>query len=175
MYAKPDRNPFVGANGVVMKCTKNSTSAALHSTGLGPAFGTKYTVFSARINGQYMSRLIFDLVHTHKDHPGSQRSESDAVLDVMPQLLDLSKGGIRGLLVDSAVRGLAVTTLHRQGIRVINYPHAQSNPGGGAGRRLDPGRVEKTDCVTQRPTSTTSGRTASTRSSPWVASSWNSS
>lgn len=142
-YAKPDRNLFVGADGVVMKCSPKSASTALHSTGVGPVHGTKYTVFSTRISGQYMSRLIFDLVHTHKEHPGSQRDEKDAVLDVMPELLRLSKGGIRGLLVDSAVRGSAVTTLHRQGIRVINYPHAQSNSNGGAGRRLDPGRVEK--------------------------------
>lgn len=143
VYAKPDRNLFVGADGVVMRIRKGETaSAALHETGVGKVYGSKYTVFSARINGQYMSRLIFDLVHTHKEHPGSQRSESDAVLDVMPELLRLSKGGLRGLLVDSAVRGKAVTILHRQGIRVINYPHAQSNPDG-HDNRLNPTRVEK--------------------------------
>lgn len=60
----------------------------------------------------------------------------------MPELLLLSKGGIRGLLVDSAVRGAAVTILHRQGIRVISYPHALSNPDG-TDKRLNPNRVEK--------------------------------
>lgn len=60
----------------------------------------------------------------------------------MPELLLLSKGGIRGLLVDSAVRGAAVTILHRQGIRVISYPHALSNPDG-TDERLNPNRVEK--------------------------------
>lgn len=144
VYAKPDRNQFVGADGVVMPTRRgdNNPSAELHHTGVGNVYGSKYTVFSVRINGQYMSRLILDLVHNHTELTGSYRSESQAVLDVMPELLRLSKGGIRGLLVDSAVRGNAVTNLHRQGIRVINYPHALSNPGG-RDNRLHPDRVEK--------------------------------
>jgi hypothetical protein len=143
-YARPDRNLFVGADGVVFPVAKEGVaSAALHETGVGKVYGSKFTIFSIRVNGQYLSRVILDLAHTHKTHPGSHRSESDAVLDVMPGLLDLSQGGIRGLLVDSAVRGNAVTTLHRAGIRVINYPHAASNPEGGKDNRLNATRVEK--------------------------------
>jgi hypothetical protein len=143
VYDRPDRNVFAGTDGVVMKVgKKDSPSADLSKTGVGPAHGSKFTIFSVRISGQYMSRLLLALVHNHKVHPGSYRSESDAVLDVMPELLRLSKGGIRGLLVDSAVRGYAVTALHRQGIRVVNYPHAQSNPDG-KDARLNPKRVEK--------------------------------
>lgn len=145
-YRNPDRNQFVGADGTVMpvpRKTDNAT-AALCRTGTGKkVFGSKYTIFSTRINSQYMSRIILDLVHTHTKHPGSARTESDAVLDVMPKLRALSNDGVKGLLVDSAVRGQAVIELQRGGLIVVNYPHAQHNPGGGPGRRLNPSRKEK--------------------------------
>lgn len=147
VYARPDRNLFVGQDGVVFPIAKEGVaSAALHETGVGKVYGSKFAIFSIRVNGQYLSRVILDFLHVHSTHPGSHCSESEAVLDVMPKLLDLSHGGIRGLLVDSAVRGKAVTALHRQGIRVVNYPHAASNPdGGGGGKRLNPTRVEKSE------------------------------
>ena len=50
---------------------------------------------------------------------------------------------MKGLLVDSVLRGNAVTALQRQGITVVNYPHAQSNPDGGGGKRLNATRREK--------------------------------
>jgi hypothetical protein len=56
---------------------------------------------------------------------------------------DLAGGGMRGLLYDSAIRGPVVTALQRHGVIVVNHPHAASNPDGGAGNRLNPSRVEK--------------------------------
>lgn len=145
-FRRPDRNSFVGGDGVVFPFSRKHLlgSAAEHVTGeKRQVYGSKFTILSARINGQYLSRLILDLRHTHEDHIGSAKDESTAVLDSLPELCDLAKGGIRGLLFDSAIRGNAVTKLQRDGVHVINYPHAASNPDGGAGKRLNPSRKEK--------------------------------
>ena len=145
-FRRPDRNSLLGGDGVVFPfSTKHLIgSAARHVTGdKQQVYGSKFTIMSARIDGQYLSRLILDLRHTHKDLPGSATDESAAVLDAMPELCDLAQGGIRGLLFDSAIRGNAVIKLQRDGVHVINYPHAASNPDGGAGKRLNPSRKEK--------------------------------
>lgn len=145
-FRRPDRNSLLGGDGVVFPfSTKHLIgSAARHVTGdKQQVYGSKFTIMSARIDGQYLSRLILDLRHTHKNHPGSATDESAAVLDAMPELCNLAQGGIRGLLFDSAIRGNAVIKLQRDGVHVINYPHAASNPDGGAGKRLNPSRKEK--------------------------------
>jgi hypothetical protein len=160
-YRKADRNQFVGVDGVVHPTSKKrkSPSSALHSTGVGPVFGSKYTIFSVRVDGQYMSRVILDFKHTRKGLAGSANDEAAAIREIAPTLRDLARrkrrdhdsaewetyphSGMKGLLVDSVIRGRDVIDLHRDGIIVINYPHAASNPDGGPGKRLNPTRREK--------------------------------
>lgn len=154
-FKKPDRNQFVGADGVVFPVPRkgNNPTAAVHETGVGKVYGSKYTMFSIRISGQYMSRVILDFVHTLKAHEilGDDRAreahlatdESQAVLDVMPHLAAQAGSGLHGLLVDSAVRGQALVQLQRSDMVVVNYPYAESNPNSKEGGRLAKGRVEK--------------------------------
>lgn len=85
--------------------------------------------------------------------------EAAAIMDIAPTLRDLTQRkrrdhdsdewdtysgyGMKGLLVDSVIRGRGVMHLQEDGIVVVNYPHAQSNPDGGPGKRLNPTRREK--------------------------------
>ena len=60
IYQQADRNQYIGVDGVVMPLRNRSadlSSCSLHSVGGGThkIYGSKYTVFSARIDGQYMS------------------------------------------------------------------------------------------------------------------------
>jgi hypothetical protein len=132
-----------------------------HGTSIGRHFvggdttkrvrGSKFTVGSTRISGQYMSRVIFEFAHTGTDPNSRATDEQQAVRDITPIIGALTektinrktKRGLKMVLVDSAVRGQDVTHLQRLGYTVVNYPHAQSNPDGGPGKRLNPTRVEK--------------------------------
>lgn len=51
--------------------------------------------------------------------------------------------GIRGLIVDSVLRGEHLSQLADQGVIVTNYPHALSNPDARTHGRLGPRRKEK--------------------------------
>ena len=159
VYRAPDPNQWLGADGVVLpvadtrkKGTPNPT-ADLYTVagGSAKAYGSKWVPISIRLRGQAHSRVIVYFAHVHKNYPGSARTESDVVLAIAPALRDLSRDpegkvpgyGMKGILVDSAVRGEAVVTLQRNDITVVNYPHAESNPDRGPGNRLNPRRREK--------------------------------
>ena len=149
-FTRADRNQYVGFDGTVMDMPRrrgnpNATSCEEHQTcgGTGKAFGSKFTIASARITGQYGSRVILDFAHTGRDRHSRYATETDAVLDIAPRLRDLSKGGMRGVLMDSALRGQAIVDLQRQWITVVNYPHALANPDRDTKGRLADTRVEK--------------------------------
>ncbi|MBE7324576.1 hypothetical protein IEQ44_07920 [Nocardioides sp. Y6] len=147
VYNQPDRNQYVGFDGVVFKAPRKGrlSTVGTYMTGTGEAArGTKYGITSTRVNGQRHSRVILDFAHIHKSLDGSYRGESPMVEATLPGMREATNGGIKGLLVDSVIRGRAVEHLQRHGVTVINYPHAKTNPKGGAGRRLAEGRVEKT-------------------------------
>lgn len=140
---KPLRDQYLGTDGVVFVC-KNSETTHTYMTGSGAATGTKFGITSTRVSGQMHSRVITDFANITKDLEGSYNDESVYVEERLPLLRDLSDGGVKGVLVDSAIRGKAVTRLQRGGLCVVNYPHAESNPDGGPGKRLNPTRREKT-------------------------------
>lgn len=160
-YGHADRNQSVGFDGVVFKMPKVRTDPSIGEHYVGgdmtkKVHGTKFTVGSTRISGQYMSRVIFDLAHTGTDPNSRASDEQQVVCDITPIIgalteTTINKGtprektlrGLKMVLVDSAVRGQGVTFLQRLGYTVVNYPHAQSNPGRGPGQRLNPSRVEK--------------------------------
>jgi hypothetical protein len=155
-YLLADRNQYIGWDGVVFAMSRKRRSSAIGEYVVGgdtnrKVRGTKFTVGSARIAGQYMSRVIFALLHTGTDPNSQAATEQEAVLKVTPLVGALTrkkikgkvKQGLKGVLVDSVVRGQDLVRLQRLGYIVVNYPHAQSNPDGGPGKRLNPTRVEK--------------------------------
>lgn len=155
-YDHADRNQSVGFDGVVFPISRKKHGSALGEYIVGGdsnrrVRGTKFTVGSTRISGQYMSRVIFDLAHTGTDPDSRAKDEQEAVRTITPIIGQLTeraidgktKRGLKTILVDSAVRGQDVTHLQRLGYVVVNYPHAQSNPDGGPGKRLNATRVEK--------------------------------
>lgn len=147
VYGNPDRNQFIGFDGVVFAVRNHRTADTVdtHRTGTGhDATGSKFGLFSMRVDGQRHSRVIFDLAHIHKRLDGSHASEQDVIRELTVPLTALTDGGAKGLLVDSVARGELVTHLQRHGITVVNYPHAKSNPGRAEGKRWADGREEKT-------------------------------
>lgn len=150
VYGRPDRNQFIGFDGVVFAVRNHKTAdtVGVYPTGTGnDAIGSKYGIYSTRVDGQRHSRVILDLAHIHKALPGSHTSEPHVIKDLTIPLAALTSGGTKGLLVDSIARGNLVSHLQRNGITVVNYPHAKSNPGAGEGKRWADGREEKTHLV----------------------------
>ena len=151
-YEQPDRNQSIGFDGTVCPMSKRrrSTACKTHTVGgdsKAKVYGSKFTIASGRINGQYHSRVILDLAHTGTDPLSDDQSENAAVRRVTPIVKRLAskngRTGLKTIVVDSIVRGQDVTAVQRSGTIVVNYPHAQSNPDGGPGKRLNPTRVEK--------------------------------
>lgn len=144
VFARPDRNQFIGFDGTVFTAPKRSVTRDQYRTGEGTVvLGSKWGITSSRIDGQKRSRLIYSFAHIHKDVDDSFDNEQEVVRDAIPRLRDISQGGIKGLLIDSVIRGEDVILLQRVGVTVVNYPYAASNPGGGSGNRLNETRVEK--------------------------------
>lgn len=147
VYGRPDRNQFIGFDGVVFATRNHRTAETVGTYGTGTgemATGTKYGIHSTRVDGQRHSRVILDVVHIHKTLDGSYDSEQDVIENLTLPLAALANGGVKGLLVDSVARGDLITRLQRHGLIVVNYPHAKSNPGAGEGKRWADGREEKT-------------------------------
>jgi hypothetical protein len=149
-YQQVDRKQFVGFDGTVMDMPRRNdhpaaTSCEEHETcgGSSQAFGSKFTIASTRIPGQYGSRVILDFAHTGHNTHSRYATESDAILGIAPVIRDLSRGGMRGVLSDSALRGQAIIDLQRQWLTVVNFPHALENPNRDTKGRLADTRVEK--------------------------------
>ena len=145
-YQRPDRSQYIGFDGTVMPLSRRhkGDTAQEWKTGEGRmVLGSKYTIASTRVDGEAHSRICLGFAQTGKSRESVYPDEEKAVLDMAVRLRSLSDGGMKGIVVDSAVRGHAVSHLQRQWITVVNYPHAQSNPDGGAGNRLNPTRQEK--------------------------------
>lgn len=178
VYGNPDRNQFIGFDGVVFAVRNHRTADTVdtHRTGTGhDATGSKFGLFSMRVDGQRHSRVIFDLAHIHKRLDGSHASEQDVIRELTVPLTALTDGGAKGLLVDSVARGELVTHLQRHGITVVNYPHAKSNPGRAEASAGQTAARRRPTCSASSPTRTTSRTTASTSSTQSAANSWRSS
>lgn len=147
-FHNPDPAAFIGVDGTVFPMPKRKKKDACsepHSVGgqTKPRWGSKFTIFSARIPGQRYSRVILDFAHTGHAPGSAYSSESEATLAIAPAIRALSGDSVQGILVDSAIRGRDVVTLERGHLTVVNWPHAASNPDGGPGKRNGRGRVEK--------------------------------
>ncbi|MDQ1703255.1 MAG: hypothetical protein QOF57_2507 [Frankiaceae bacterium] len=157
-FANPDPRQYVGVDGTVFsvgRYTKRAlTSCQEHIVGgKVKVFGAKFTIASIRIPGQFKSRVILSYDHTGTRDPASAHpDESAAVEAVIPVLAALSNGGVKGVVVDSIVRGKAVIRLQRNGMTVVNHPHAAANPDTKPGHRHNSTRVEKSHFAHRRAT-----------------------
>jgi len=149
-FQRPWPGQYLLADGTVfglkhLRSLKNVTSCEEHSVGgqTRTVYGTKFDIISTRVPLQPQSRVILAVAHVGHDPLSHSSSEARTTVDLALRLRDLSGGGIKGVICDSAVRGAQVTELQRAGLVCVNYPHALSNPEGGAGHRLAPGRVDK--------------------------------
>jgi hypothetical protein len=146
-WQNPDREQYVGFDGTIfpMSTKRTTTACAEHSSGGSktPVFGTKFTIASIRSDGSPGSRIILDITHTGKDPLSDYSNEAAATKAVALQLNEMAQGGMKGIVVDSVVRGRDLTDLQRAGVTVVNYPHAHRNPGSKKGGRLADGRQEK--------------------------------
>lgn len=145
-FKDPDRHQYVGSDGVVFPKSRKcrSTACGDHMTGTGEqVHGPKFTILSIRLNAQYGSRIILDIAHTGSDPASRYKDEGSATVDMALMLSALAKGGMKGIIVDSVVRGRMVEQLQRAGVTVVNYPHARRNPKATRGKRMAEGREEK--------------------------------
>ena len=142
----PDRAQYVGFDGVVfpMPDKRRSTACQDHLIGTGASVhGAKYTIASTRVDGQYGSRVILDFAHNGTDPDSDYTSEAAATQAMALRLAVLAEGGMKGIVVDSVIRGELLAALQRAGLTVVNHPHAYRNPEGGKARRYNPSRQDK--------------------------------
>ena len=146
-WQDPNREQYVGFDGTIFPMTpkRASTACSDHASGgsVKPIYGTKFTFASLRINGVYGSRLILDFSHNGKDPLSDYPNEGAATKGMALRLNQEAQGGMKGIIVDSVVRGSDLVELQRNGVTVVNYPHAHRNPGSKDGGRLAEGRQEK--------------------------------
>ncbi len=149
-HKDPDLSQHVHSDGTVFKAPKDkrdvdNSSYDTHDEGGVPnkAYGTKFAILSTRIQGQPHSRVICSFAHVGTDKLSAASQEAEACVGLVLELRDLSHGGVKGIIMDSALRGQGITGLQRQWITVTNYPHAEKNPNRSAGQRFSEGRVEK--------------------------------
>ena len=74
---------------------------------------------------------------------GSPGGESEPVAHAARTIARASNGGLKGVIVDSVLRGKLISELDREGILTVNYPHAKSNPNRAVGGRMAEGRIEQ--------------------------------
>ena len=150
-WKKPDSRDFIATDGTVMLPAFGSGA----DDSLGPQIvfnderaknkpiGSK--VLTTFVHGDLAgSRIIISADVVPPGPNGSPGGESEPIARAVRTISLSSGGGLRGLIVDSVVRGSLVSELDRQGITVVNYPHAKVNPNRSVGGRHAEGRVERT-------------------------------
>lgn len=90
------------------------------------------------------SRLILRFDSVPPGPAGAPGGESGVIAEAVRAVATGAEGGLKGLIVDSALRGNLVSELAREGIVTVNYPHAAANPNRASGGRMAKGRQEKT-------------------------------
>lgn len=105
-------------------------------------YGTQFVFTSTRTLDPW-SRIVLDVEHVTPVDASKRAGNEGEVIHKMVTQLKKEIPGLRGLTVDSIIRGRRLVDLAEQGIHVVNYPHAQSNPNRTGGKRLAAERVEK--------------------------------
>ena len=149
-WSSPDGRDFVATDGTVMLPAYGSGP----DDSLGPQIvfndekatnkpiGSK--VLTTFVHGDASgSRIILRADVVPPGPNGSPGGESEPVARAVRNIAQSSNGGLRGVIVDSVIRGKLVSELDREGYVVVNYPHAQSNPNRAEGGRKAEGRIER--------------------------------
>jgi hypothetical protein len=156
-YDAPDRGQWLAFDGTVFRPaskSRPSSKEGVHRR-VDPAAGyhrvggdTRTRVYGAKVvfasvrTDDYHGRLILDfdaVIGQTKSGVGDEAATTLAITARLRPRLP----GVHGLIVDSVLRGKHITCLANEGLLVVNYPHAQSNPNRRTGKRHATGRIEK--------------------------------
>lgn len=153
-WKNPDRTQAVVYDGTVFTF-KNATEAdaSCNVWHIGGPKGTRVVgskITTAMVRGpEHGSRVILDVLHTGKHTASEGSDEAASIMLSLRRLTQIAHGGIKILIVDSVIRGQQVSEIQRDGIIVVNYPHAAANPdarktqAGKRRKRINPNRKEK--------------------------------
>ncbi len=150
-WAKPDPRDFVATDGTVMRPCFGSG----HDDSVGPQIvfndetaknkPTGSKILTTFVHGDLAGSRIITRIDAVPPGPnGSPGGESPVVDQMARAILEASNGGLKGVIVDSVIRGRVLQALSRDGVVVVNYPHAKSNPNRTEGGRHAEGRIERT-------------------------------
>jgi hypothetical protein len=148
--SNPDGRDFVATDGTVMLPAYGSG----HDDSIGPQIvfndeKAKHKPIGSKVLTSFVhdaragSRIILRADIVPPGPNGSPGGESEPVARAMRAIAEIAKGGLKGVIVDSVLRGILVSELDRQGIITVNYPHAKSNPNRATGGRKAVGRIER--------------------------------
>jgi hypothetical protein len=159
-WAKPDPRDFVATDGTVMRpCFGSGQDDSVgpqivfnNEAAKNKPTGSK--ILTTFVHGDLAGSRIITRIDAVPPGPnGSPGGESPVVDRMARAIFEASNGGMKGVIVDSVIRGRVLESLSRDGIVVVNYPHAQSNPNRSEGGRHAEGRIERTievDIVTHK-------------------------
>lgn len=104
-------------------------------------WGSK-VVFASNRTDDYQSRIVTDFEQVTGKTEEDIGDEAAATIESAKRLKE-ALPGLRGVIVDSILRGQHLTRLAADGIIVTNYPHAAANPESRKGGRFADGRIDK--------------------------------
>jgi hypothetical protein len=158
-YRHLDLRQWVVSDGTIFKPPSNrkrKTKETQHiddasghhiKNGRDSEFGTQFALVSTRTLDRH-SRVVLDVEHVAPVVATKRSGNEGETIHRMVCQLKEEIPGLRGLVVDSIIRGNRLVDLAERGVHVTNYPHAQSNPNRSTEQRMAPDRVEKSHKIT---------------------------
>lgn len=146
-YSTVDHGQHIVFDGTVFKGPADSRRSTANGenwqmkSGRDRVWGSK-VVFATARGDDYQSRLVLDFEQVLGTTPSGVGDEAASTITSATRLKE-QMPGVRGIIVDSIIRGKHLAALADKGLIVTNYPHALSNPKKRSGGRFAPGRKEK--------------------------------
>ena len=151
-YNKVDFRQWVTTDGTVLKApsdhspdedTQHRTDDAsgLHSKGGSTARGSKYVLIET-VSDEDRGRFIVAAAHVTPKPGKQQGDEAEPTVTAVLNLKQIASG-VRGVIVDTVLRGNHIKTLARNGIITVNIPPAAENPDRQTQGRNSENRVER--------------------------------
>lgn len=146
-YATVDHGQHVVYDGTVFNSPSNTRRAAADAenwqlkAGRERVWGSKVTFATTR-GDDYQTRLVLDYEQVTGTTATGVGDEAASTITSALRLKE-TLPGIRGVIIDSALRGKHLKLLADHGLIVTNYPHALRNPHKRSGGRFSSGREEK--------------------------------
>jgi hypothetical protein len=111
-----------------------------------PKVGSKFTIASIRGDDPH-TRVFLDAVHTGPGEDSEGAHEAESIKIILRRLKAEFGDGLRGAITDSILRGADVVDMQREGMIVVNWPHAATK-GRKKNRGDDDTRIEKSHLLT---------------------------